>query len=565
MDLYWGGSERRITGLTLRIISVNVTALIILVFGVLFLGQYQDELIATKLETFAAKGELVSAALSEGAFQAEDIELEDIKLGEPSKQISYSLDPNNARRMVKRLSRMMNQRIYIFDKDGALLIDSNNLFSSGELAWLETLFESEHSFYTIQVLKNMAGFFLKLFPKRHILPLYPVTTGKYAKDFPDALEALSGQSSISAWSNEKERIFLSVSIPLFKNDKILGALLITREARDIEEDVGQVWINILKIFLGTLIITVFLSIYLSGLIARPLRKLARAAESVRKGQSKANEIPDLSGRNDEIGELSIVLREMTQALWDRMYMIESFAADVAHELKNPLTSLKSAVETLEIITKKKDREQLLGIIKHDIERLDRLITDISSASRLDTELSRESFEQVNLQAVLHHLIGAYKDPLARTDDTIETQKLWPMHASVNNFEVRLTSDIEGECFVWALEGRLAQIFENLISNALSFSPEGGVVNIHVTPLGKRVMITIEDQGPGIPENKLETIFERFYSERPDHEAFGRHSGLGLSICRQIIIALGGQLFADNIKDETGKIKGACFSVILNRV
>jgi two-component system sensor histidine kinase ChvG len=320
-------------------------------------------------------------------------------------------------------------------------------------------------------------------------------------------------------------------------------------------------------FGGTLVVTILLSIYLSGLIAKPLRRLMQAAESVRTGKRGDSEIPDLSYRHDEIGELSLVLRSMTQALHERMDSIESFAADVSHELKNPLTSLRSAVETLGVVKGEKDREKLMGIIGHDISRLERLINDISSASRLDAELSRENFERVELWDFLNRIIDLYKDPLKRAYENGPNNK---QHVILTdkNVSIRLEGDPGSasayeSAQVWGVEDRLAQVFQNVLSNALSFSPEGGQIRVRVSAGKRRVFVNIEDEGPGIPEGKLEAIFERFYSERPAHEDYGMHSGLGLSICKQIITALGGDMSAENIKDLNGRITGARFTVVLN--
>jgi len=358
----------------------------------------------------------------------------------------------------------------------------------------------------------MTSWVMSVLPDRRILPPYPEITDTYnAYDYPDAKAAIQGNINISAWTNEDGRIFLSAAAPISSLKRVKGAVLITRDGRDIEADIEDVWIDILRLFGGTLIITILLSIYLSGVIARPLRKLAKAAEAVRMGNATAQDIPDMSKRHDEIGDLSVVLRDMTAALWERMDAMERFAADVSHELKNPLTSLRSAVETAERVKKDSDRAKLMSIIHHDVARLDRLITDISNASRLDTELSREAFE------------------------------------------------------VMGSEGRLIQLFQNLLSNALSFAPDNSIINISALSDGEKAHIIFEDQGPGIPAAKIETIFERFYSERPSHEDYGQHSGLGLSICKQITDAHRGRIFAENIMDESGKVKGASFHVMLRQI
>lgn len=556
MDMYWGGPERRITGLTVRIIGVNALALIILLIGVVYLGQYQKSLIEAKLATFEAEVKLVAAAISESSMEAQR-DADGLFPNLDSKK--YDISAPLARRMVRRLSQTMNQDIKLFNNNGLLIADSRNLIGPEGTIYMEGINPPDKTLYSIQVLKSMVGFVLKLLPDRKVLQTYPDIRSEEAIDYPDVPEAMRGMVSISAWNNEHEAIFLSAAAPLYRDREIIGSVLLTREARDIERDMGEVWLNILRAFGLTLVITILLSIYLSGTIARPLRKLAKAAEAVRTGKSNMTEIPDLSRRHDEIGELSLVLRDMTQALWDRMDSIERFAADVAHELKNPLTSLRSAIETLPIVREQKDRDKLTGILKHDVERLDRLIGDISSASRLDTELSREAMTRISLRSVLHHLIDAHKGPLERNNRGAEQ---WSNSAKTRGGEIRLDCTVQEDLFVWSLEGRLTQVFENLISNALSFSPEGGIVSIHVEAARHHAVITVSDQGPGIPENKMETIFERFYSERPQHEDYGTHSGLGLSICRQIVSALGGQIFAENIKNSSGAVTGARFTVIL---
>jgi two-component system sensor histidine kinase ChvG len=523
MNLYWGGPERRITGLTLRIIAINAAALVMLLVGIVYLSQYQTTLIESRLRTFKSEVELASAALSE-TLSNQDIE--------------------TAKRMVWRFSRTMGQHVYLFNENGQLLADSGHL--SGYEDFQRFADDREKSPVAIQVLKDMAKFILRLLPARHTLPPYREIVSENAADFSDAAVALNGAVSISAWQKDED-IFLSAAAPIMIRGNVAGAVMLAREGRDIGRDIGDVWLNILIIFVITLVITTLLSIYLSNVITAPLRKLANAADSVRRGKSKDTEIPDLSSRKDEIGELSIMLRDMTHALWERMDSIERFAADVAHELKNPLTSLRSAVETVSVVKKDTDRQKLMAIISHDVERMDRLITDISSASRLDSELSREALRPVDLKNVLGGLLEIMRGPAAQ-----ETN-------------VRLVLDYpeEKNIFIWGLEGRVFQILDNLVSNAVSFSPEGGTVTITVAKSRKTVIITIEDEGPGIPEGKLETIFERFYTERPQHEAYGKHSGLGLSICRQIVTALGGNIFAGNIHDEQGHVTGARFTVVLN--
>jgi two-component system sensor histidine kinase ChvG len=285
-----------------------------------------------------------------------------------------------------------------------------------------------------------------------------------------------------------------------------------------------------------------------------LKKLALAAEDVRLGKGRNSEIPDMSDRGDEIGELSLVLRDMTKALRDRMDTIERFAADVSHEIKNPLTSLRSAVETAARVKDDNSRKKLMDIIHHDVQRLDRLISDISSASRLDAELSREEMHNVDLSSLLYRLRDAYKKPMERVEGVTDIDK--------DKVVVDIPSGIS--TIVRGNEDRLAQVFGNIISNALSFSPPHSSVKIRLENEQDMIVVKIEDEGTGIPDSKLETIFERFYTERPDHEDYGSHSGLGLSISKQIIEAHGGKIWAENRLDSNKNRVGARFIVELEK-
>jgi two-component system sensor histidine kinase ChvG len=302
--------------------------------------------------------------------------------------------------------------------------------------------------------------------------------------------------------------------------------------------------DILKVFSVTLLITVLLSIYLAGSIARPIRQLAAAAERVRRDHSRRHKIPDMARRNDEIGELAGSLKDMTEALWLRMDAIESFAADVAHEIKNPLTSLRSAVETTARLKDPEQQRKLMVIIQEDVTRLDRLISDISDASRLDAELSRAETGDVDLTAMLETLADIHNSTQT-TGHPVQLQAKASLHVHVAG-----------------MEGRLAQVFRNLISNAQSFSPEDGAILVSLTTDGAYAVVQVDDDGRGIPAGKESAIFERFYTERPGGEKFGTHSGLGLSISRQIVEAHGGSIAATNRTGADGNVQGARFTVRL---
>ena len=558
LNHYWGGSERRITRLTIRIIAVNSLALVMLLLGIFYLGQYQSNLIEAKLETFKTKVDLVSVALSEGAIENQQKSLlTTSKTSKTKIQLSYK----KAQSMIKRFSLTMNQHILLFDDNGELIIDSKKLEKPNDNVNIAAFNLEEKTLNSIQILKKMAHSIIKLIPDQRILPTYQPINSTQANDYPDAARAIKGEESVSAWYSEDDNIFLTASTPLIYKGQLLGVILLTKDGKDIKKDISEVWFNVLITFLITSVFTILLSIYLSGTIAHPLKKLARSVEGVRKGKLNYTDIPDMSSRHDEIGELSIALRLMTEALWDRMDSIEGFAADVAHELKNPLTSLRSAVETVSIVKKKSDHKKLIDIILHDVERMDRLISDISNASRLDAELSREELNKIDLKQLLNKLLNVYKTPLERKKTSNEK---WGNNVTINKISLLLSSNTDNEINVWGLEGRLEQVFQNLISNALSFAPENSSVKIKVIEKSSHITIIVEDEGTGIPKNDLNNIFEKFYSQRPKHEDYGKHSGLGLSICKQIITALGGNIFAENIKDNADNITGARFTVILNK-
>ncbi len=554
-DLYWSGKERRITGLTLRIIGVNVIAVLALIFGVVYLGKYHSTLIESKLERFETEITLVTAALAEGAL--------DIKRSKEETTTAI-LSPYKVKALSARLGATLNKRILVFDVNDNMIADSKIIIEKNSIEPIfQIIKEEELKLDSVKILKDTAGWIASFFPQSAKLSLFSGVNSQKAKDYYDAVAAKEKRLSITAWHDRNGEIILTAAMPILNNSKITGIVMLIGGDEDIKNALGDTWFGILKIFLVTLFITILLSIYLSGVIARPLRKLAKAAEDVRKGKLKHNEIPDMGNRNDEIGELSIVLRDMTHALWERMDTIESFAADVSHEIKNPLTSLKSAVETAIIVTNKKDLDKLLDIIKHDVDRLDRLITDISNASRLDAELSRESFDIIDLKQLFRQLLDAYKTPLERKAvNQSDSDGIIKDGIIKDGITITLSMPSSSDILVMGSEGRLIQVFQNIIANALSFSPKGATIRIIIEVKDNRVTIIIEDEGQGIPENKLKDIFERFYSERPDHEEYGQHSGLGLSICKQIIAAHGGIIYAEN---KAGSKKGVLFIVILNTV
>ncbi|PZQ48654.1 MAG: histidine kinase [Micavibrio aeruginosavorus] len=540
------------SGLTVRILAVNIIAIMILGLGILYLGQYTDSLIEGELAGLRSEAQLFSGAISEGAvrpvFQISPIPFED-------PQEIEAVKPELARRMVRRLGEIGKSRIRLYAIDGSVLADSHQLSSGPDGVEMENLVPAAQKVTFDSLFTQSATRFLDLIPMKTQLTQFPDSQIANIYTFPDTQSALSGTVQASAWKDKSGRIILTVAAPIQKAKQVMGVVLLLRDGAELEKSIAEVRVDVFRVFLGSLGITVMLSIYLSGLISRPLQRLAFAAEAVRQGKGRYIEIPDMSHRNDEIGELSLALRDMTYALFTRMDTIERFAADVAHEIKNPLTSLRSAVETASRIKDEDNRKKLMDIIQHDVQRLDRLISDISSASRLDAELSRDEMGRVDIPALMFRLRDAYKQPLKRGGNDQDGE----------DTKIVLEMPEEGGLAVKGNTDRLAQVFGNLLSNALSFSPDHAQVFVRVLVQNDTIMVQVDDEGPGIPENKLTTIFERFYTERPDHEGYGNHSGLGLSISKQIVEAHGGQLWAENRRKDDGSIIGARFNVVLNKL
>ncbi len=526
---------RLVSPLTWRILSVNVLALAILVGGLLYLGQYREELVDSATAALATQARIFAGALGEGA----------AGIGPGGEQI---IRPDVARPMLRRLVQPTASRARLFGSDGALVADSRQLVGPGGSVQVEVLSppgaSSGNGFTRLldlyeRLADRLAG--------ASEPPPYHESPVQHAGDYPEAMKALAGETATAVRELADRRLVIAAAAPVQRFKQVLGALMLTSNATGIERAVREVRIGILKIFLVALVVTVLLSLYLAGTLARPVRRLASAADRVRHGHRREQEIPDFTGRRDEIGDLSGALRDMTETLWTRMDAIESFAADVAHEIKNPLTSLRSAVETAARVRDPDQQRRLMAIVLEDVQRLDRLITDISDASRLDAELSRERLEPVDVGRLIAALVEVREATAA---------------AEAEGPAVRYQGPVDGTLAVKGLEDRLVQVFNNLIANAVSFSPEGGEVVLRGAREGRHVVLTVEDDGPGIPEGAEESIFERFYSERPESEQFGTHSGLGLSISRQIVDAHGGTIRAENRRAPDGSVIGARFVVRL---
>jgi two-component system sensor histidine kinase ChvG len=523
--------HRLISPITRRILAVNVLALGILAAGILYLDEYQSNLIDAELTALATQAEMFAVALSEGAVAE-------------TASGHYRVS-NISKQMVRRMVKTTGTRARLFRQSGTLAADSRILAGSGQAIQIEELPPPSNQPILSKVFDVFDHLIKKFRPSRR-LPPYLEKSVQHVSDYPEAVAALRGDYIKTVRSGKGDQMVLGVAVPVQRYKQVLAALLLTKGSHNIDNAVFEVRRDILKVVGVVLVVTICLSIYLSGTIARPILRLARAADRVRHDRGRNHQIPDLSSRGDEIGELAVTLREMTEALWARMDAIESFAADVAHEIKNPLTSLRSAVETAARLKDPVQQQKLMAIITDDVVRLDRLITDISDASRLDAELSRGDADIVDISAMLAVLADIHNTT----------------HELGAQVKIERTDGGNDALGVLGQEGRLAQLFRNLISNAYSFSPKDGRITILVCRENGFVKVDIDDDGPGIPPGAEKRIFERFYSERPQKEKFGTHSGLGLNISTQIVDAHEGSIEAMNRTDMSGAIIGARFTVKL---
>src|SRR5258706_6547006 len=383
--------RRGVSPLTLRVLAVNLVALIILAAGVVYLDRYQESLTEGEFDALEVQARLIAGALGEGATELSDS-------GAPG------LDYPVAQALVRRLAEPTSARVRLFDANGNLVVDSQLIGRQGGLVQVTPLPEIEPTNPISRVAIALYEWVFNWWPRRDDLPAFPgglVTTGEA---LPEAEYALGGEVAIAAYAGSDRHLVLSVGMPVQRYRQVVGALSVSRSSQAIDEAVRSVRLDILAVFACAFAVTVLMSIYLASTIARPIRRLALAAERVRLGRSRAA-IPDFSRRGDEIGDLSSALRDMTAALSQRLEAIESFAADVAHEIKNPLTSLRSAIETVTRITDPVQQRRLMALVLEDIQRLDRLISDIASAPRLDAELPRAEPPPVAVAKLLATLVG----------------------------------------------------------------------------------------------------------------------------------------------------------------
>jgi two-component system sensor histidine kinase ChvG len=526
------------SSLTRRIVSLNLAGLVALVACILYLSQFRAGLIDARAQSLQVSAEIIAGAIAASAtvdtntITIDPDRLTDLKTGEtygaPDEYsgLDFPINPERVAPVLRRLVSPTNTRARIYDRDGGMILDSRSLYGKGDVFRFELppLPEERPGFLE----RTMIA--IRTWLNRGDLPIYRDLGLENGKGYHEVAEALDGQKGSQVRINERGEVIVSVAVPVQRFREVYGALMLSTQGGDIDAMVTAERLAILKVGGVAAAVMIVLSLLLASTIAGPVRRLADSAERVRRRIRTRVEIPDFTRRRDEIGHLSGALRDMTEALYNRIEAIEMFAADVAHELKNPLTSLRSAVETLPLARNENSRSRLLAVIEHDVKRLDRLISDISDASRLDAELQRQDMAPVDLRRLLGTLTTVANETKLGHDVGVQ---------------IRFEGRSPGDTFsVPGHDSRLGQVISNLLVNAQSFSNAGGKVRIVCRRVRTEIEIVVDDDGPGIREDALERIFERFYTDRP-HQGFGQNSGLGLSISKQIIEAHGGRIWAEN--------------------
>jgi len=518
----------------------HLVGLLVLVIGASTTSRFSQTLIDAKVEDLSVQTAMLTTLLGDSASG----------IGSLSE-----LDPDAATVFLRRVDLPEQWRVRLFDKSGSLIADSAALDSSIKVTELAPLNVDPPSVpLRVKVREKVQSFTTE---KIAALPWRVKERASLRRDVKsDVRKAFLGETASGARYDDMDNLIVSVTMPVRRVQNVLGA--VTLESRDVERIVQAEQRALMPILGLAFLASLLSSLALTLFIARPIRRLARAAEFVSRSRKKRDTIPDLSRRKDEIGDLSLVMREMTNGLYDRIDDIANFAADVAHEIKNPLTSLRSASDTLRVAKTPEQRDKLIDIIQSDVTRMDRLISDISKASKVDANLARESADTIDARLILQALEEFYQQTLET--DAVNIRYVAP--------------DKDEPLYIRAFETPFAQVLRNLIDNAVTFSPEGGTVILKITQeqadtkrvadkrgqdktrsnkprkdKRPRIVITVEDEGPGIPPDNLETVFERFYTERPAGAQFGSHSGLGLAICRQIVQAHRGYIYAENKPDQ----------------
>jgi two-component system sensor histidine kinase ChvG len=513
--------------LTARIRAIMLFPLAIFLVGLLSLDQYRTTLIQSEFVALERQGFTLarSLALAEAA--------------RDRRVARRQLSPETMTHLLPLVGLGSSLRARVFQPNGLLLADTARRRGFHPNVEIRRREEKNWRRQTRNYLNNMVAAASSMFSPYDELPKYFERSRQSAKHYAEVIAALSGEPRRALRVDRRGNLVLSVAVPVQDLRLVRGALMVSIGGGKIEQELANVNIVFLQLFVGVLLVTLGLSLYLARSITTPISRLAAAADKLRQSADMSSRLQRLPHRNDEIGQLSDSLINLTDELQKRIQSTASFAADVAHEIKNPLSSLRSATETFSLAKTAAQKKQLLDVILQDVQRLDRLITDISQASRIDYEIMGQDLALVDFAILIDNFVQMRS----------QTYNHHKLQFKVPEFPIVLRIN----------EGRLVQVLDNILSNAISFSPKHGVVTFILTTRAtdRTAVLEIKDTGPGIPETKLETVFDRFYSARPSDEGFGEHSGLGLSIARQIVDAHHGRLTAHNRPGG-----GACFQLAL---
>jgi two-component system sensor histidine kinase ChvG len=484
-------------------VLLNLAGLVVLVSGILYFNQFRQGLIDARIQTLLPQGHIIAAAVASAAsvdtgsividpdalVNSQDDSVPD---ADQLRDFDFPIDPANAGPVLRRLLANTKIRARIFDPEGNLVVDSRYLYGRGDIFQRElpSLEGGETSFWMDGWRRFNEWLFSNDYPRQKD---YGPDNGK---EFPEVTAALNGASVSTVRVDDRNEIIVSVAVPIQRFRAVLGALILSTTGGEIDDVLMAERKIVLFTFSFVALVTILLSVFLAGTIAEPIRRLAGAAELVRRGVNNRVEIPDFTQRRDEIGHLSGALRDMTTALYNRIEAIEAFAADVSHELKNPLTSLRSAVETLPFVKTDEQRQRLVEIVKDDVRRLDRLITDISDASRLDAELARNEAKPFDVALLLTALVSLANER-RKADQATFRLEVQPPPPSVPK---------EIAYMVLGHDERMGQVVRNLLDNARSFSPPGSTVRVRVRRVQGDVEFRVEDEGQGIRPENLERVF-----------------------------------------------------------
>lgn len=543
-----------------RILVANLAGLVVVIGGIFYFSEHNVWLIEAKRESLRVQGEIIAAAI------ASDARIEPGRLIIPTDSLpqidaqpeprvddafaahELSIRPERVAPVLRRLIQPTKRRARVYSLDGTLVMDSAKLLMRGRLTRHEPKVEDGERMRTKNFWTRLKAIMIG-----EELPVYREIGNANGTSYKEVRRALNGTTTAMLLLNEKGEQIVSTAVPIKRGDKVQGVLLMSTPPGEIDDILAEERALIWVLAAFALIATLVSSIMLARTVAGPIRRLSASAEQVSRNISSRHGLPEFAQRTDEVGQMASAFASMTDALYRRAEASESFAADVAHELKNPLTAARSMAEALAYAKTEEQREEVVRQIQNELKRLNRLITDVSNASRLDAELARQQMGPIDVNSVVGSVEKIFHDILSSDTRRVAT-------------EIE-DAPFEGAYLVSGHAGRLGQVITNLVDNAVSFSPEESTVTMSVRRVGGTVELMVEDEGPGIPDDRLAIIFDRFYTDRPDTEATrGKNSGLGLSISREIIRAHGGEVTAENrrgpLQTADDKPRGARFVVRL---